>query len=561
MKVKINEQWLEANENETILAVCLRHGIDIPTLCFHEDQKHKANCRLCVVEVMGSRSLKTACSTVVSDQMVILTDSDKVKSARMINFQLLLANHPLDCENCLKNNFCDLQTMAEKLQIKETPFLKTLSAFSVDESNEAIKRDFNQCIKCTRCLEICKDIQGLHIIEKYGRSNDLKIGLPDKKELNEMQCTYCGQCAAVCPTAAIMEVDHIEKVKSMLADENKYVIVQVAPSIRATICEYFGVDYEMLPVGKLVTMLKEIGFDQVFDTNFTADLTIIEESYELVKRIRENKNLPQFTSCCPGWVNFVENYHPELIPHLSTCKSPQQMFGALAKTYYQEKIDRQDIAVVAIMPCTAKKEEIHREDMKDDVDVVLTTRELERLLAEYDFNIETMASGDFDEPFGLTTGAGSIFGNTGGVMIAALRTAYGILTGMELEKIDFIELTDFDNFKEATININGKEVKVAVIHLLVGAQEMVKRFKENPQEYVFIEVMCCLGGCIGGGGQPDNTTSLRKKRRDILLKIDQNKEIRKSHQNPAIVKLYEEYLQYPLSPTAHKLLHTKYHKK
>jgi len=560
MKIKIDDIWYEAKQGETILDGCLKNDIDIPNLCYHEDQKHKANCRICVVEVKGVASLKTACSTQVVDQMEVITKSEKINQTREMNFQLLLANHPLDCDNCEKDNFCQFQKLAETLKIRETSFNKTIPDFELDENNEAIKRDFNKCIKCTRCLEICKDVQGLHIIEKYGRSKDLKIGLPNNKLLNEMKCTYCGQCSAVCPTSAITEVKEIDNVKVCLADKNKHVIVQIAPAIRATICEHFDVAYEKMTVEKLVGVLRKMGFDEVFDTNFAADLTIIEESYELVSRIKNKENLPQFTSCCPGWINFVEMYHPQLIPNLSSCKSPQQMFGALAKTYYREKIDK-DMVVVSIMPCTAKKYEAKRSEMQGDVDFVITTREFQKLLIEFDIKIDEIEESQFDEPFGITTGAASIFGNTGGVMTAALRTAYGILTGYELEKIDFVELSDFNNFKEATININGDDVKVAVVHSLVGAQELIKKIEENPNEYAFIEVMCCLGGCIGGGGQPGNTMSLRKKRREILMGIDQNKQLRKSHENPAIIALYEDFLEFPSSSLAHKLLHTSYKKR
>lgn len=551
IKIIINGNEFSVNEYVTILDVCNENDIYIPTLCYHEDQKLKANCRLCLVEIKGIDVLKTACSTKIVDGMEIFTDSMKVKMARKINFELLLANHDFT------NDKSELVKLAKKMNISKTPFSKTRNEMKVDNHNPAIVRDLNKCIHCNRCLEVCKDVQGLHIIEKYGRSNDLEIGVPVGKCLSDMACTFCGQCAAFCPVAAISEKNEVAKASEILKDKSKHKIIQIAPSIRATICESFGVSYEEFPIEKLVAILKKIGFDEVFDTNFAADLTIIEESYELVKRIKAGTGMPMLTSCCPGWINYIEQYCPEFIDNLSTCKSPQQMFGALAKTYYADKMGK-EIIVMSAMPCTAKKSEAQRDEMKGDVDIALTTREIIQLINESGIDYKNVENVDFDNPFGIASGAGAIFGNSGGVMEAALRTAYGIITGKELMKIEFNELRGIEAFKEAEVLIGSKKIKVAVVHSLLGAQQLIERIKKNPNEYTFVEVMACLGGCIGGGGQPYNSERVRNLRRKILYSIDKGATVRKSHQNQAIITLYNDFLKYPASPIAHKLLHTKY---
>lgn len=566
VRFTINNRAAQVREGSTILEAARQCGINIPTLCYHPDQEVKANCRICAVEVEGSKTLQTACSTVVTEGMKINTNTPRVRQARRINAELLLSDHDLDCTTCPSNQNCSLQRIAFDLGIRDTRFDNILEQRDVDESSAAIIRDANKCIKCGRCIQICAGIQGLNILDYSGRSVQTSILPKYGKYLSEVACVYCGQCSAVCPVAAITEKEEIDKVWEALGDPGKTVVVQTAPAVRVSIGEEFGMEPGSIATGKLVSALRLMGFDYVFDTDFTADLTIIEEGHELLRRMREGGVLPMLTSCSPGWINFIEQYYPELLPHVSTCKSPQQMFGALAKSYFAEKIgvDPQDIFCVSIMPCTAKKFEARRSEMSidgfhPDVDAVLTTRELAKMLKQAGVEFRNLEDDDYDYPFGISTGAAVIFGSTGGVMEAALRTVYEVVTGRTLEKLEFTEIRGLDGIKECSVDLDGTPVKVAVVHTLSKARRMMELIKSGEADYSFIEVMCCPGGCIGGGGQPLGATDeLRLRRMMGLYKADESLPIRKSHENPAVRLLYEEFLKEPLGEKSHKLLHTEY---
>lgn len=566
VKIKINNKELEVEKGTLILDAAKKLGINIPTLCYHPDQIVKANCRICSIEVVGSKTLQTACSTVVTDGMVIKTTSPKVLEARKVNIELLLANHDVNCTVCIRNENCELQKIAAELGIRENRFDSILVEHKKDEDGPSIVRDPDKCIKCGRCIQICADVQGLSILDFVGRGSDTQVKPAYGKYLSDVACVACGQCSTVCPVAAIFEKEDIEEVWAAINDPKKYVVVQTAPAVRVSIGEEFGMEPGSIVTGKLVAALKALGFDKVFDTDFAADLTIIEEGHELLKRLKEGGTLPMLTSCSPGWINFIEQYYPELLPHVSTCKSPQQMFGALVKGYYAQKIGKKpaDMYSVSIMPCTAKKYEAQRTEMSvdgktPDVDAVLTTRELARMLKQAGIDFSQLEEEPYDAPFGISTGAAVIFGATGGVMEAALRTVYEVVTGKTLEKLDFKAVRGFEGVKESTVDLDGTKVKVAVVHTLSKAREMMERIKAGKADYAFIEVMCCPGGCIGGGGQPFGATNeLRLKRMESIYEADRDLPLRKSHENPAINKLYKEFLVEPLGERSHHLLHTHY---
>lgn len=566
INITINNKKISIEEDSTILSAAKNIGIKIPTLCYHPDQEIKANCRVCVVEIEGSKTLQTACSTFVQEGMNIRTNSPKVRQARKVVIELMLANHDVSCTSCPSNHNCGLQEISADLGIRETRFEDVLVMQEIDRSSPAIVRNPNKCIKCGRCIQMCTKVQGLGIIDYMGRSFEVDVKPSYGKFLNDVACVACGQCSVVCPVAAITEKEDIEKVWDAINNPEKTVIVQTAPAVRVSIGEEFGMKPGSIVTGQLVSALRLLGFDKVFDTDFTADLTIVEEGNELLKRLNSGGVLPMITSCSPGWINFIEQYYPELLPHLSTCKSPQQMFGTLVKAYYPEKIGKkaEDIFSVSIMPCTAKKFEAERDEMsidgnEPDVDVVLTTRELGKMLKQAGIDFENLPEDTYDDPFGITTGAGVIFGATGGVMEAALRTVYEVVTGKTLESLDFTDVRGLEGIKESVVDLDGLEVKVAVVHTLSKAREMMELIKENKADYLFIEVMCCPGGCIGGGGQPYGATDeLRKQRMDAIYEVDKNLPLRKSHESPAVKKLYEELLIEPLSEKSHHLLHTTY---
>ena len=566
INITINNKKVSVPEGITILSAARSAGIEIPTLCYHPDQFVKANCRVCIVEVEGSKTLPSSCSTPVADGMVIHTNSARVLEARKVILELLLANHDADCLVCHRNLNCELQKIANQAGVRVNRFENVLERKPVDTTSPSIVRNPNKCVRCGRCVDICRDVQGVNILEKIGRSGSVEVLPAYGKYLLDVACTACGQCSTVCPVAAIYEKEEIDYVWEAINDPDKHVIVQTAPAVRVSIGEEFGMEPGSIVTGKLVAALRRLGFDRVFDTDFTADLTIIEEGNELLQRIKNNGVLPMFTSCSPGWINFIEQYYPELLLHVSTCKSPQQMFGALAKSYYAEKagIPPGNIYVVSIMPCTAKKYEAQRVEMsvdgvRPDVDAVLTTRELGRMLKQAGIDFNNLPEEEYDGPFGITTGAAVIFGASGGVAEAALRTVYEVVTGKNLQRIDFHTVRGLGGIKEAEVDIDGIQVRIAVTHSLSNAAKVLELVKSGKADYHFIEVMCCPGGCIGGGGQPYHTTDeLRLKRIIATYQADRDLPIRKSHENPAVKRLYEEFLIKPLGEKSHRLLHTHY---
>ncbi|MDI6824494.1 MAG: NADH-dependent [FeFe] hydrogenase, group A6 [Bacillota bacterium] len=565
VNVTIDGQKLSVPKGFTILEAARLAGIDIPTLCHHPDQEVKAVCRVCVVEVQGSRTLQAACAYPVAEGMVVRTNTPLVRQTRRMVVELMLARHPADCPSCTRNLHCELQALAERLGIREVRFGREEKGLPLDDSNPAIVRDPNRCILCRRCVEACHKVQGVGILYPVHRGADAIVAPAFEKPLAELPCVYCGQCINACPVGAIYEVDHTERVWKAIHDPSKHVLVQTAPATRVSLGEEMGLGVGAIVTGKMVAALRRLGFDRVFDTNFTADLTIIEEGHELIHRLTHGGVLPMLTSCSPGWIKFLEHYYPEFIPNVSTCKSPQQMFGALAKTYYAEKMGwkPEDVYVVSIMPCTAKKFEAQRPEMDDsgvqDVDAVLAVRELGRMIREAGLDVTALPEEDYDDPLGRSTGAAAIFGATGGVMEAALRTAYEVVTGKPLPKLDFEEVRGLQGIKEATVAMDGTQVKVAVAHSLGHARRLLEAVKSGQAQYHFIEIMCCPGGCIGGGGQPVPTTNEARQRRiDAIYQVDRNLPLRKSHENPAIQELYREFLGQPLGEKSHHLLHTHY---
>ncbi|MFZ5969650.1 MAG: NADH-dependent [FeFe] hydrogenase, group A6 [Bacillota bacterium] len=561
----IDNKQITIPEGTTILEAAKLVNINIPTLCYHPDQTIKANCRICMVEVKGKGSLTAACSTPVWNGANIDTNSKLVRDMQKGVLELILANHPQDCLRCIRNGKCELQSLCERFHISKTNLEDVVESLDIDDSSPSIVRDHRKCIKCNRCIEVCQEVQGVGVLSHAHRSTKYNITPAYEEKLMNTLCVFCGQCSSVCPVGAIYEKDDVEEVWEAIHNPDKHVIVQVAPAVRVSIGDEFGLSPGQRVTGKLVGALRRIGFDKVFDTDFTADLTIMEEGSELLQRVGKGGTLPMITSCSPGWINYIEGMYPHLLDHLSTCKSPQQMFGTLSKTYYAEKmgIDPSKIFTVSIMPCTAKKYEAARKEMvtnnNRDVDVVLTTRELARMIKSASIDFVHIDEEEFDLPFGITTGAGVIFGATGGVMEAALRSVYELATGTALNNIEFTGVRGLEGIKEATVVINDVPVNVAVAHGLSNAQKLLEQIEAGKSPYAFIEIMCCPGGCIGGGGQPiGSTLEVKDKRIQGIYAIDQDMPIRKSHKNPAVLKLYEEYLGSPLGHKSHKLLHTTY---
>ncbi len=565
VNLKIDGRDVAVAEGTTIMDAAEVLNIKIPRLCYHPDLKPVSACRVCVVEIKGDRLLRTACSYKVAEGMEVQTNTPFVRDSRKMAMELLLSRHPQKCVECLRNGSCELQQMSEQLGILENHFEYHQRLGSLDTSSPAIVRDPSKCILCRRCIQVCAEVQGVSAIGVEGRGYDSWVDTPFARGLGEATCVACGQCIDRCPVAALYEKSHEDKVWDALSDPNKHVVVQTAPAIRAAIGEMFGLPAGTLLTGHMVSALRRMGFDKVMDTDFTADLTIMEEGTELIKRITTGGVLPMITSCSPGWINFIERFYPTLLPHLSTCKSPQQMFGALVKTYYAEKsgINPADIFSVSLMPCTAKKYEAERPEMNasgfQDVDAVLTTREIGRMIKQAGIQFAQLPEEEHDDPMGISTGAAVIFGATGGVMEAALRTAYELITGKEIPAIDITAVRGMEGVREAKIMIGDLEVKAAVAHGLGNARKLLDLISEGKADYHFIEIMACPGGCIGGGGQPVPTTlEIRKKRAEAIYQADKGLPIRKSHENPAIKRIYEEFLGEPNGKKSHHLLHTQY---
>ena len=569
----IDGETIKAKKGTTILQAAKQAGIDIPTLCFLKDINEVGDCRMCIVEVEGRRGFATSCIQTVEEGMVVHTHTPNVLEARRTVLDLIISNHAKDCLTCTRSGNCELQELATKFNVLHVEYPGEMTKHKIDDKSPALVRDFNKCILCRRCVATCKNVQGIGAIDCINRGFESCISTVGDHSLNDVNCTFCGQCIEACPTGALHEKETIKEAWAKLKDPDTYVIAQTAPSIRVALGEEFGMDIGTNVEGKMITALKRLGFNKVFDTNTGADFTIMEEATEFVERFKENAELPMMTSCCPGWVRYIEENYPELLPHLSSCKSPHQMFGALLKTYYakKENIDPSKIYVISIMPCVAKKFEAIRPEMQNDglydVDNVITTRELSRMIKQANIEFAKLEDSEFDNPMGEATGAAAIFGTTGGVMEAALRTAGDLLTGEDLEKIDFKEVRGGKGIKKATVNIAGKEIKVVAASGLKNAREILEEIKSGKADYQFVEIMACPGGCIMGGGQPIKSSKIRadvdvrKLRSEALYTIDEKSTIRKSHENPVLKTIYKEYLGNPGGELAHKLLHTHYEKR
>ncbi len=586
ISVTINGIQLEVEPGKTILEAANEAGMIIPTLCYHKDLCIAGNCRVCVVEVTGQKRLAAACATPCEEEMEILTNSLKVRNSRKHIIELLLSEHNADCTKCYKNGNCELQELASEYKIMTQDFLRLapLKNYTIDQFSPSIIKDDSKCIRCQRCVRTCAELQGVNALTVAYKGDEMKIATFFEKAMNDVVCTNCGQCVNHCPTGALVERNYIEEVWDAIADPDKHVVVQTAPAVRVGLGEELGLEAGERVTGRMVSSLKRLGFNSVLDTDFTADLTIIEEGTELLHRLKkalaeedQSVKLPMATSCSPGWIKYIEHMYPELLDNLSSCKSPQQMFGALAKTYYAKarKIDPDKIISVSIMPCTAKKFEADRPEMHDsgfrDVDYVLTTRELAIMIKQAGIDFKKLPDAKFDRLMGESTGAAVLFGATGGVMEAALRTAYELVTGREVpfENLDITPVRGMEGVKEASVLIekpldewaflDGIELKCAVAHGLVNAKKVMDAVKEGTSDYHFIEIMACPGGCLGGGGQPIPTNpEIRQKRAEAIYAEDGGIPLRKSHENPEVLKIYQDFLGQPLGEKSHHLLHTKY---
>lgn len=574
VNIKINGFSLEVAKGTTILEAARIAGIEIPTLCFLKEINAIGACRICVVEVKGARSLVASCVYPVNEGMEVFTNTPTVIESRKQTLQLILSDHDRKCLSCVRSGNCELQKLCKDLGVDdETLYEGAKNSYEIDDSAAHMIRDNNKCILCRRCSAVCEKTQKIGVIGANERGFKTFIGSAFDMGLGETSCVSCGQCIAVCPTGALAEKDNTGEVFAALADETKTVIVQTAPAVRAALGEAFGLPIGTNAEGKMVAALRRMGFDKVFDTDFAADLTIMEEATEFLDRVKNGGKLPMITSCSPGWIKYCEHYFPDMTENLSSCKSPMQMFGATAKTYYAEKmgIDPKDMVVVAVMPCTAKKFEIGRDDMDaagvPDVDISITTRELSYMIDRVGLKFNSLPDEEFDNPLGISTGAAVIFGATGGVMEAALRTAVETLTGEELKALDFTDVRGTEGIKEASYDVAGMEIKVAVVSGLGNAKELLDKVNKGEANYHFIEIMGCPGGCVNGGGQPQqpayihNTVDIKALRAKVLYDLDAAMPVRKSHENEAIKQLYSEYFGEPGSEKAHHVLHTSYVKR
>lgn len=574
VNIKINGQSMSVPADYTILQAARDAGINIPTLCYLKDISQTGSCRMCVVEVKGARNLQAACVYPVSEGLEVMTNTPKVRASRKVTLELLLSNHERKCLTCVRSRNCELQTLADELGVTDITYEGIRSEHEIDDLSPSIIRDNNKCVLCRRCVSVCKNIQTVAVIDATERGFKTTIASPFNMSLAEVPCVNCGQCIAACPVGALREKDSTDKVWDAIADPEKIVVVQTAPAVRAALGEEFGMPIGTAVTGKMAAAIKRLGVDYTFDTDTGADLTILEEGAELIHRIKNGGKLPMITSCSPGWIKFCEHNFPDFLDNLSSCKSPHQMFGAIIKSYWAEKnnIDPENIVTVSVMPCVAKKFECGREEMEvggnRDVDIVISTRELARMIKSAGINFTELPDDEkFDKPFEEATGAGVIFGATGGVMEAALRTVADVLTGEDLEKVDYHAVRGTEGIKEATVKIGDMDVRVAIAHGLGNARQLLNNIRDGKAEYEFIEIMACPGGCVTGGGQPivparvQMTTNVKELRAKALYSEDEKSTFRKSHKNPDLELLYKEYLTEPGSHKAHELLHTHYTKR
>lgn len=573
INVTIDGKNYKVPENYTVLKACREAGVYVPTLCYLEGINQVGSCRLCLVEVERQKNLKASCVLPVAEGMVIKTNTKRVREARKVNLELLLSNHNRECTSCERSGNCELQRLSDEIGIRNIEFIGEKTLKPVDTSSPSIVRDPSKCILCGRCISVCSKVQGVSAIGFRNRGFRTTVGPIFDKGLGEVDCINCGQCIINCPVGALKEKESIDYVWDAIEDPSKYVIVQTAPAVRAALGEEFGLPIGTRVTGKMAAALRRMGFDKVFDTDFGADLTIMEEGFELLDRLQNGGKLPMVTSCSPGWIKYCEHFHPDMLENLSTCKSPHEMLGAVMKTYFAQKhgLDPKDIFVVSVMPCTAKKFEAKREELREsgfpDVDAVITTRELAKMIKQASIDFNKLPDEDFDEVFGESTGASVIFGVTGGVMEAALRTVSEVVTNKPLEKIEFNEVRGLEGIKEAEITLGDKNIKIAVANSTGCANKLLEKVKSGEKEYHFIEIMGCPGGCINGGGQPfvsDKTKTeedVLGKRANALYEEDESKTIRKSHENPMIKMIYDEFFEKPNSHKAHEILHTHYVKR